>query len=184
MVITIPSCKNAARSPTISAVIVICSNVSACMNTSWSLSTYKNVHSFSSRITRSTVSDDRKRSFNFVPSRMSRSSIWAKAPPLPGFTCDTFTAVHSRPLCSITLPGLTALPLSFMRPILVSVTNCSHTYRQLACSSINSCASRRRYPASGRKSPTHCHTMTAPALTVYWQHWFVSNRQLKNGGHG
>ena len=29
-----------------------------------------------------------------VPSRMSRSSIWAKALPLPGFTCSTLT-VHS-----------------------------------------------------------------------------------------
>ena len=37
--------------------------------------------------------EERNRSFSLVPSRMSRSSIWAKAPPLPGFTCSTFTAV-------------------------------------------------------------------------------------------
>src|SRR5580692_4555363 len=64
---------------------------------------------------RSTVSDERKRSFSLRPSIRFFSSTWAKAPPLPGLTCAVFTATHRPPSCWITLPGLIALPLIFMR---------------------------------------------------------------------
>ena len=47
-------------------------------------------------------------------SRRSRISIWAKAPPLPGWTSSRFTTSQSLPWCSSTLPGLMSMALIFM----------------------------------------------------------------------
>src|ERR1700751_4468114 len=63
---------------------------------------------------RSTVSDERKRSFSLRPSIRFLSSTWAKAPPLPGLTWAVLTATHRPPSYSSTMPGLMVLALIFM----------------------------------------------------------------------
>ena len=78
---------------------------------------------------------------------------------------------HRRPLCSITLPGLTALPFSFMTSLLsldhASARIYGRPHHRLSVLPISAALSSIRH-----ENPIHCRTRPVPARDDYSSHAF------------